>query len=86
MKFDLELFKQVVESDVSELEKFREVYDTFLDSIEDEHLETVLYKQLTSFIDKHCNGVHIDNNVKVFMTLIISKYSYEQGLKDGEGD
>lgn len=86
MQFNLELFKQVVETDLTELENFRAIYDKFLDSVEDEYLETVFYEQLNLFIRDYCNGIEAEHNFRVFMSLIVSKYCYEQGLKDGKGN
>lgn len=84
MQFNIDMFKQVVEADVSELENFRKIYDKFLDSAEEEYLETVFYEQSNLFIRDYCNGI-AGHNFGIFMILIVSKYCYEKGLKHGKG-
>ena len=86
MNFDLELFKQAIESDAKDLEEFRQLLDTSMESIEDDYLDSVQGKY-EDFIDKFCNKVDNTDNLKVFISTVLVKYAYLQylqGLKDGQ--
>lgn len=83
MKFDLELFKQAIESDTKELVEFNLFMDESLDGIDDEYLDS-LESKLEAFILEGCNGVNNDQNVQVFVKTVLIKYAYLQGLKEGE--
>ena len=83
MKFDLELFKQAIESDTKELTEFRQFIDQSLDSIDDGYLDT-LDDKLQSFITEACEGVDNETNVQVFVKTVLIKYAYLQGLKEGK--
>ena len=72
MNFNLESFKKVVEKDLSTLEQFRKVYDSFLDTVEDEYLDTVFTDKHNSFIDKYCEGICDDHNTRLYMFLVVS--------------
>ena len=83
MKFDLELFKQAIESDTRELIEFHRFIDEGLDSIDDDYLNT-LDDKLQSFIAEACEGVNNETNVQVFVKTVLIKYAYLQGLKEGK--
>ena len=83
MKFDLEVFKQAIESDTKELVEFNLFMDESLDSIDDEYLDT-LHGKLNAFILEGCNGVNNEHNVQVFVKTVLIKYAYLQGLKEGK--
>lgn len=83
MKFDLELFKQVIESDTDELISFQQLLDGYVDSVDDNYLDSLEHK-LEAFIEKGCNGVSNDANVDVFVKTVLVKYAYLQGLKEGK--
>ena len=83
MKFDLELFKQAIESDTKELIEFNLFMDESLDSIDDDYLNT-LESKLEAFILEGCDGVNNEHNVQVFVKTILIKYAYLQGLKEGK--
>lgn len=85
MKFDLELFKQAIESDTKELVEFHKFLDKSIDSVDDDYLNT-LDGKMQDFIDVACNGVLNDVNLQVFVKVTLIKYAYLQGLKDGEGN
>lgn len=83
MKFDLELFKQAIESDTKDLIEFNLFMDKSLESIDDEYLDT-LEGKLEDFITEGCDGVSNDHNVQVFVKTVLIKYAYLQGLKEGK--
>ena len=83
MNFDLELFKQAIESDAKDLEDFRQLLDTSMESIEYDYLDSVQGKY-EDFIDKFCNKVDNTDNLIVFISTVLVKYAYLQGIKDGQ--
>ena len=83
MKFDLELFKQSIESDTKELVEFNLFVDESLYSIDDNYLDS-LESKLEAFILEGCNGVNNGQNVQVFVKTVLVKYAYLQGLKEGK--
>ena len=85
MNFDLELYNQAIDSDSKDLEDFRQLLDTSMESIEEDYLDSVQGKY-EDFIDKFCNKVDNTDNLKVFISTVLVKYAYLQGLKDGKGN
>lgn len=83
MNFNLELFKQAFESDVKELNSFRNKVDSYLDSLDDDYIENVMNSQLPEFSKEL--GVPVNEDViNVFIKTFLIKYAYQQGLKDGK--
>ena len=85
MNFDLELFKQAVESDTKELVEFNQFMDESVNNIDDDYLGS-LEDKLNAFIKQGCDGFNNDINVQVFVKTVLIKYAYLQGLKDGKGN
>lgn len=85
MNFDLELFKQAIESDTKELIEFNQFMGESVNNIDDDYLGS-LEDKLNAFVEQGCDGVNNDINVQVFVNTVLIKYAYLQGLKDGKGN
>ena len=83
MNFDLELFKQVIESDTKELIEFNQFMDESVNSIDDDYLDS-LEDKINTFIEQGCKGVSNYINVQVFVKTVLIKYAYLQGIKEGQ--
>ena len=83
MNFDLELFKQAIESDTKELEEFHKFMDESINSVDDDYLNS-LDDKVDSFMDEVCGGVDNSVNFEVFVKTVLVKYAYLQGIKDGQ--
>ena len=83
MNFDLELFKQAIESDTKELGEFHKSMDEGVNSVDDDYLNSFEDKA-NSFIDEVCGGDNNEVDFELFVNVVMSKYAYLQGIKDGQ--